>query len=293
MKINLAVYTAQEGYSWQLGTDIPSADLKEYKTIIGKFPSADDPNLPFGGVFLKDDRVAFYRYHVAKKIDFLGRDALYCVLGVLPVAEASKVDIKTLFAKPQFAGPMQPFPTSVEVAESVDADVPEWLRNLDIMSLDVRITGTIEDMKCEVRQKLVKLPPPEPKEVPKADASDMPRQTHAQTELSRGSTKSEENQSLSVVEKTPVDRGHHDRCVSYADMLFTDKRKKAYGCRRMALSGVSIVAVATLALIGVSIVAVATLALIGAFLYGVFRVVRSARSGNGEKAKVVQSVEQK
>lgn len=168
MTINLAVYTAQEGYSWQPGSAIPVADLRSYKASIGKFPSADDPNLPFGGVFLKDGQVVFYRYHVGRKIDFCGRDALYCVLGAVPLADAAKVNPRTLFALPQFAGPMRPFPTSAEVPEAVGDEVPEWLRDLDGMSLDVRISGTVEDMKCEVARQVIPpaAPSPEPGTAP-------------------------------------------------------------------------------------------------------------------------------
>ena len=110
MKMNLAVYTAQEGYSWQPGTALTAEDLGKFKKAIGRFPSADAADFPFGGVLKVDGRVVFYRYHVAKKIDFCGRDALYCVLGAIPLADAAKIDPATLFALPEFAGPMKPFP---------------------------------------------------------------------------------------------------------------------------------------------------------------------------------------
>ena len=41
MKINLAVYTAQEGYSWQPGTAFSTEELAEFKKRIGKFPAPD------------------------------------------------------------------------------------------------------------------------------------------------------------------------------------------------------------------------------------------------------------
>ena len=169
MKIDIAIYTAQEGYAWQPGTVISSNDLKEYKTCIGKFPSPDAPDFPFGGVFLKDDKVVFYRYHVAKKIDFRGRDALYCVLGVVPVSDASKIDPKQLFALPQFAGPVIPFPVNAELITSGTENVPEWLKNLDCMSLDARISGSIDDMKFAVKQEQTKLPEPPKVETPKVE----------------------------------------------------------------------------------------------------------------------------
>ena len=160
MKINIAIYTAQEGYSWQPGTVITPQELKDYKACIGKFPSPDAEGFPFGGVFLKDDKVVFYRYHVAKKIDFRGRDALYCVLGALPKAEVAQVDPKALFALPEFAGVVKPFPTQAEVPSAPSESVPEWLKNLDVMSLDVRITGSQDDMKFAVKQEQTKDPEP-------------------------------------------------------------------------------------------------------------------------------------
>ena len=166
MKIEIAVYTAQEGYSWQPGTKITAQELKDYKACIGKFPSPDAEGFPFGGVFLKDDKVVFYRYHVAKKIDFRGRDALYCVLGVLPKAEAARVDPEALFALSEFAGVVKPFPTQADLPPASSEAVPEWLKNLDIMSLDVRITGSQDDLKFAVTQEQTKVPEPPKVEKP-------------------------------------------------------------------------------------------------------------------------------
>lgn len=171
MKINMAIYTAQEGYSWQPGSSLSAAELKGYKECIGKFPSPDAVDFPFGGVFLKDDKVVFYRYHIAKKIDFRGRDALYCALGVIPKDVAHKVNPVLIFALPQFAGPVKPFPVEAEIGDADPLAVPEWLKNLDRKTLDVRISSSakgIEDWK--VAQKDVPLPPkPEPVEKPKAE----------------------------------------------------------------------------------------------------------------------------
>jgi len=278
MKIDIAIHTAQEGYSWQPGTNISAADLKEYKAAIGKFPSPDDPELPFGGIFLLNENVVFYRYHVAKKIDFLGRDALYCVLGVLSLADAARVNPKKLFALPQFAGPMKPFPTSAEADEVGIGEVPEWLRNLDIMSLDVRISGTIDNMKCDVKQKQVKFPPPKPKDEPRPEAVATPKQALSQAELNLGSPRSEEDQKSSAT--TTSDRSREGRGTSYADVMFSDKRKTGSGCRRKAL-------------IGASVIAAVTLVLVGALVYGAVRLVKSFRSNDDEKNKVTQSVEKK
>ena len=162
MKMNLAVYTAQEGYSWQPGTSFTAEELVAFKKRIGKFPSADSAEFPFGGIFLLDDRVVFYRYHVAKKIDFRGRDALYCVLGAVSREEAAKIDPPALFACPEFAGPMKPFPTELELSEADSSAVPEWLKNLDKMTLDVRITGVADNPSYAVVQ--------EPSEIPQVPA---------------------------------------------------------------------------------------------------------------------------
>jgi len=157
MKMDLAVYTAQEGYSWQPGTALTAEDLGKFKKAIGRFPSADAADFPFGGVLKVAGRVVFYRYHVAKKIDFCGRDALYCVLGAVPLADAAKIDPATLFALPEFAGPMKPFPVALEVPEADSASVPDWLKNLDTMTLDVRITGPADNPSYAVEQNTIEL----------------------------------------------------------------------------------------------------------------------------------------
>ena len=157
MKMDLAVYTAQEGYSWQPGTALTAEDLGRFKKAIGRFPSADAADFPFGGVLKVAGRVVFYRYHVAKKIDFCGRDALYCVLGAVPFADAAKIDPATLFALPEFAGPMKPFPVALEVPEADPASVPDWLKNLDAMTLDVRITGPADNPSYAVEQNTIEL----------------------------------------------------------------------------------------------------------------------------------------
>ena len=170
MKIDLAVYTAQEGYAWQPDTAIARSELFAFKECIGKFPSTTDYELPYGGVFLKGDQVVFYRFHIASRIDFRGRDALYCVLGVVPRNAAGGVDPRALFALPEFAGPMIPFPATAEVPAAAADDVPEWLRSLDrTEALDVRITGGADAPKYAVKQQLaqpITQPQPQPQPPP-------------------------------------------------------------------------------------------------------------------------------
>ena len=174
MKMKLAIYTAQEGYSWQPGTAFTAEELVAFKKSIGKFPSPDSMDFPFGGIFLLEDRVVFYRYHVAKKIDFRGRDALYCVLGAVSREEAAKIDPPALFACPEFAGPMKPFPTELELPEADSSAVPEWLKNLDKMTLDVRITGAAGNPSYAVVQNPIEVPHPPAPEPPPPDTTDTP-----------------------------------------------------------------------------------------------------------------------
>ena len=174
MKVKLAIYTAQEGYSWQPGNAFTAEELVAFKKKIGKFPSPDSMEFPFGGIFLLDDRVVFYRYHVAKKIDFRGRDALYCVLGAVSCEEAVKIDPAALFARPEFAGPMKPFPTELEFQEADSSAVPEWLKNLDRNTLDVRITGTADKPSYAVVQEPIEIPPPPVQEHPTPDTPATP-----------------------------------------------------------------------------------------------------------------------
>ena len=146
MKMELAVYTAQEGYSWQPGTAFTADELMQFKKCMGKFPSPDSMDFPFGGIFRIGELVVFYRYHVAKKIDFRGRDALYCILGAVSRAEAEKIDPAVLFSLPEFAQPMKPFPTSAAVPETPSAPA-WWLEKLNGEILNVRISGPAEKPK--------------------------------------------------------------------------------------------------------------------------------------------------
>lgn len=146
MKMQLAVYTAQEGYSWQPGTAFTADELMQFKKCMGKFPSPDSMDFPFGGIFRIGELVVLYRYHVAKKIDFRGRDALYCILGAVSRAEAAKIDPAVLFSLPEFAQPMKPFPTSAAVPETPSAPA-WWLEKLNGEILNVRISGPADKPK--------------------------------------------------------------------------------------------------------------------------------------------------
>ena len=103
MKINLAIYTAKEGYSWQSGKNISQKSLIEYKQIIGRFPDPTVDILPFGGAFLCKNKAVFYRFHIAKQADSKGRDALYVVLGEVDKELACKINFQTLFMQSEFA----------------------------------------------------------------------------------------------------------------------------------------------------------------------------------------------
>jgi hypothetical protein len=113
MRLNLAVYTAQEGYSWQNGTKITNSDLIEYKRMIGRFPDPTVDIIPFGGAFLCNDKAVFYRFHIAKQADSKGRDALYLILGVCDKKYAKDIDVKTLFEQNEFACVNSKFPTEL------------------------------------------------------------------------------------------------------------------------------------------------------------------------------------
>lgn len=123
MRMNLAVYTAIEEYDWQLpNPNYSRKDCNKFEELIGKFPKVDDKNFPFGKIFLDGDSVGFCRFHIAKNFDFRSRDVVYCVVGTLKRNEAVRVDPIKLFALPEFAKPMNPPPTMVEVDAALRAD---------------------------------------------------------------------------------------------------------------------------------------------------------------------------
>lgn len=111
MKINLAVWTAVEGYGWQPGSAYSPRELADYKGEIG--PLVPE-TLPLGGLFIQDGRVVFYRVQIAERMDSRGRGAIYCVLGTVPEDEAGEVDFASVFNSPEMAVAQKPFPTAIE-----------------------------------------------------------------------------------------------------------------------------------------------------------------------------------
>ncbi len=118
MKINLAINTAFEGYAWQSHDAYAISKLNKYKKTIGSFPDPSDGTIPYGGIFIYEDEVVFYRYHIAVKSDSKGRDALYVVLGSCPRDAVGKINFRLLFEAQPFAEPMLPYPKEVDFAES-------------------------------------------------------------------------------------------------------------------------------------------------------------------------------
>lgn len=114
MKINLAVWTAVDGYAWQPGHVYSPEDLVRYKDEIG---ALDPNNLPFGGVFLKDGNAVFWRVQIALRMDSCGRGAVYCVVGAVPEDMAAKVDFRAVFASSEVSQPQKPFPTALDLPE--------------------------------------------------------------------------------------------------------------------------------------------------------------------------------
>ena len=129
MKIDLAVYTADRGFDWQPGTVYPRSELIQYKAIMGRFPNILLDKVPYGGVFVCNGKLVFYRYHIHVKGDFAGRDAFYCVLGTVPLAKGKKIDLEKVFNTPEFSTPMRPFPLSVEIDE-ISLPEPSTLEEL-------------------------------------------------------------------------------------------------------------------------------------------------------------------
>ena len=114
MKIDLAVWTAVNGYDWQPGSVYSPKELAGYKDEIG--PLVPD-SLPVGGLFLKDGRVVFYRVQIAERMDSRGRGAIYCVLGTVPEDRAKEIDFSVVFNSAEMAQPQKPFPTAIEYQE--------------------------------------------------------------------------------------------------------------------------------------------------------------------------------
>lgn len=186
MKINLAVHTATEGHRWHEGACIPIKDLNEYGRIIkqmsGTGGGLPDPILdviPFGGVFVLRNKVVFYRFHIAKKIDSKGRDALYLILGECRKPDALKIDFNALFAQNEMAAPIQPFPTEMEYAGAgatscridfkdsfkkvysgrADLSILGYiLANCPNEDIQVKISGTLSSPCIAVRYKATQIP---------------------------------------------------------------------------------------------------------------------------------------
>lgn len=136
MKIDLAVYTADRGFDWQPGTVYPRSELVQYKAIMGRFPNILLGKVPYGGVFVCNGKLVFYRYHIHVKGDFAGRDAFYCVLGTIPLAKGKMIDLEKVFNTPEFSTPMRPFPLSVEIDE-ISLPEPSTLEELEYGVLNV------------------------------------------------------------------------------------------------------------------------------------------------------------
>lgn len=189
MKIDLAVWTAVKGYDWQPGSVYSSKELVGYKNEIGPLEEA---TLPLGGLFLKDGRAVFYRVQIAERMDFCGRDAIYCVLGTVPEDRAKEIDFSVVFNSAEMAQPQKPFPTAIEynaeicefksplgrsafeekrfTGSETFSELGGWCEEAKGGKLNVKITGSIDtplftvNYKPHVEPAVVppKSPPPPP-----------------------------------------------------------------------------------------------------------------------------------
>lgn len=163
MKINLAVWTAVNGYAWQPGNVYAPEDLVRYKDEIG---TLDANNLPFGGVFLKDGNAVFWRVQIAPRMDSCGRGAVYCVVGAVSEDMADKVDFRAVFASSEVSQPKKPFPTALDLPEctcefksplgskacterrfngtETFSEIGGWCEEAKGGQLKIRITGTLD-----------------------------------------------------------------------------------------------------------------------------------------------------
>lgn len=172
MKIDLAVWTAVNGYEWQPGSVYSQKELNDYKNEIG---SLVPDTLPLGGLFLKEDRVVFYRVQIAERMDVHGRDAIYCVLGTVPQDRAKEIDFSVVFNSPAMAQPQKPVPTAMECTEGMQefksplgdraldekritgsetfSELGGWCEEAKGGNLNVRITGSINAPLFTVKYK--------------------------------------------------------------------------------------------------------------------------------------------
>lgn len=179
MKINLAVWTAVNGYAWQPGSVYSPDELARYKNEIGQLDAND---LPFGGLFLKDGKAVFWRTQIAPRMDSCGRGAVYCVVGAVPEDMAAKVDFHAVFASSEVSKPQKPFPTSLELPERMGefktplgnaafaerrvdgtetfSELGGWCEEANGGRLDVRITGSLDAPLFIVAYKPRAVPPP-------------------------------------------------------------------------------------------------------------------------------------
>lgn len=163
MKINLAVWTAVNGYDWQPGSVYAPEDLVRYKDEIG---TLDANNLPFGGVFLKDGNAVFWRVQIAPRMDSCGRGAVYCVVGAVPEDMAAKMDFRAVFASSEVSQPQKPFPAALDLPEctcefksplgskplaerrfngtETFSEIGGWCEEAKGGQLKIRITGTLD-----------------------------------------------------------------------------------------------------------------------------------------------------
>jgi hypothetical protein len=198
MKIDLAVWTAVNGYDWQPGSVYSPKELAGYKDEIG--PLVPD-SLPLGGLFLKDGKAVFYRVQIAERMDSRGRGAIYCVLGTVPEDKAKEVDFAAVFNSAEVAKPQKPFPTALEYQEGTRdyksplglsplaerrftgvetfSELGGWCNEAKGGKLSVRITGNMEAPLFAVNYKprvepVVEPPKPHPYEGGSRDAQSLP-----------------------------------------------------------------------------------------------------------------------
>lgn len=185
MKIDLAVWTAVNGYDWQPGSVYSPKELAGYKDGIG--PLVPD-SLPLGGLFLKDGKAVFYRVQIAERMDSRGRGAIYCVLGTVPGDKAKEIDFQAVFGSAEMSNPRKPFPTSIEYDPGMldfksplgrsafderrftgPETFPElggWCEEAKGGKLDVRITGSMDAPLFTVKYKPHAEPVAEPPKPP-------------------------------------------------------------------------------------------------------------------------------
>lgn len=230
MKIDLAVWTAVNGYDWQPGSVYSPKELAGYKDEIG--PLVPD-SLPLGGMFLKGGRVVFYRVQIAERMDSRGRGAIYCVLGTVPEDRANEVDFTVIFNSAEMAQPQKPFPMAIECQEGARyyksplgrsafderrftgvetfSELGGWCAEAKGGRLSVRITGSMDAPLFTVNYKPHAEPvvePPKPPQQPLKTRIDVyhdatyPPYRHAEKQVSDSCVADRENWSINDAEKS-------------------------------------------------------------------------------------------